>query len=188
MSHNPPIADLFKKKWAKVCPPNPVNDPYIVTLLIGVAQQKRRHFQEINCNQEISKGFIFSQVLSTFYSRGQCAAVTERHFEGWMYLYQAKIPLSLLDMFDDPRYGPPTLPSVSVHAIAIRYSPLATLRARLLELMLPEKLASEMYARPTRGQKRKYDGQGYTQPASRETPAGQNACSSSCCMPISQQP
>lgn len=123
---------------------------------------------------------IQSQVLSTFYSKGQCEVVGEEAFNGWMYLYQANIPLSLLDMFDNPKYAPSTPPSVSVQVITIRYSPLATLRARLLELMVPEKLVSETYGLSARGQKRKYDGQGSTQPAPRETLAGENACSSSC--------
>ncbi|KAK4077341.1 uncharacterized protein Triagg1_3673 [Trichoderma aggressivum f. europaeum] len=183
MRFNPPIIRLFNNRWRKVCPPHPVYDPYIVTLLIGVAQQKRRHFQEINCNREASKGTIFSQVLHTFYSKGQCEVVGEEAFNGWMYLYQANIPISFLDMFDDPKYAPSTPPSVSVQVITIRYSPLATLRARLLELMLPERLVSETYGLSARGQKRRYDGQGYTQPAQREAPAGEKACSNSCCIP-----
>lgn len=186
MRYNQPIIRLFNNKWAKICPHEPVYDPYIVTLLIGVAQQKRRHFQEINCDEEATKDVIFSQVLSTFYSKGQCEVVGEEAFNGWMYLYQANIPLSLLDMFDNPKYAPSTPPSVSVQVIAIRYSPLATLRARLLELMVPEKLVSETYGHSARGQKRKYDGRGYTQPAPRETFAGENACSSSCVHSLKQ--
>ncbi|KAL7916214.1 hypothetical protein GGI35DRAFT_25871 [Trichoderma velutinum] len=187
MRFNPPIIRLFNKKWKKICPPEPLYDPYIVALLIGVAQQKRRHFQEINCNEEVSKGMIFSQVLSTFYSKGECEVKGEEAYMGWMYLYQANIPLSLLDMFDNPKLAPSAPPSVSVQVITICYSPLATLRARLLELMLPEKLVSVTYGLSGGGRKRKYDGEGDIQPTSRETPAGEDACSSSC-LHILKQP
>ncbi|KAL7947729.1 hypothetical protein V8C42DRAFT_363295 [Trichoderma barbatum] len=172
MRANPPIMRLFIKKWKKISPPEPLYDPYIVALLIAVAQQKRRHFYEINSHHETSKGFIFSQVLSTFYSKGQCEVKGEEAYHGWMYLYQAKIPLSFLDMFDNPKLAPSPPPSVSVQVITVSYTPLATLRARLLELMLPETLASVTYGLSARGRKRKYDGEGTTQSSSRGAPAG----------------
>ncbi|UKZ74099.1 hypothetical protein TrVFT333_001756 [Trichoderma virens FT-333] len=171
-SRNLPIVRLFNHKWKKFCPPEPLNDPYIVALLIGVAQQKRRHYQEINCNKETSTGMIFSQVLCTLYSKGECEVMEEQAYLGWLYLYQAYIPLSLLDMFDNPRFAPSTMPSVSVQIVTIHYSPLATLRARILELVMPEKLVSVTYGLSAGGQKRKYDGEGDTQPSSRGAPAG----------------
>ncbi|KAL6880935.1 hypothetical protein J3F83DRAFT_15825 [Trichoderma novae-zelandiae] len=170
--YNPPILRLYNKKWRKLSPPDPLYDPYIVALLIGVAQQKRRHLREINSNEEAQRGMLFSQVLSTFYSKGKCEVIGEEAFMGWMYLYQANIPSSLLDMFDNPNAPPSAPPSVSVQVIKVSYSPLATLRARLLELMLPETLATTIYYGSSAGRKRKYDGQGTSPPCSRNAPSG----------------
>lgn len=91
---------------------------------------------------------------------------------GWMYLYQANIPSSLLDMFDDANAPPSAPPSVSVQVITISYAPLATLRARLLELLLPETLATTIFYGSSSGRKRKYDGQGMGQSPGREAPSG----------------
>ncbi|KAL7938260.1 hypothetical protein V8C35DRAFT_291416 [Trichoderma chlorosporum] len=171
MYYNPPMLRLFNKRWKKTCPPVPVYDPYIVALLISVAQQKRRHFQEIYCDKEISSGKIFSQVLSSFYSKGECNIKGEEAYMGWLYLYQANIPLSFLDMFDNPRLAPSGPPAFSVQIVQIRYSPLATLRARILELIMPEKLVSETYGPPTGGIKRKHEDEGETQPSLQQFPA-----------------
>ncbi|OTA08493.1 hypothetical protein A9Z42_0001940 [Trichoderma parareesei] len=170
--YNPPILRLYNKKWRKISPPEPLYDPYIVALLIGVAQQKRRHFQEVNSSEEAVHGMVFSQVLSTFYSKGKSEVIGEEAYMGWMYLYQANIPSSLLDMFEDANTPPSAPPSVSVQVITISYAPLATLRARLLELLSPETLASAVHYTSSPGRKRKYDGQGTAQPSSREAPSG----------------
>ncbi|KAL6882524.1 hypothetical protein HDV57DRAFT_517498 [Trichoderma longibrachiatum] len=170
--YNPPILRLYNKKWRKINPPEPLYDPYIVALLIGVAQQKRRHIRETNPDEETVKGMVFSQVLSTFYSKGQSKVIGEEAYMGWMYLYQANIPSSLLDMFDDANAPPSAPPSVSVQVITISYAPLATLRARLLELLLPETLATTIFYGSSSGRKRKYDGQGMGQSPGREAPSG----------------
>ncbi|KAH0497167.1 hypothetical protein TgHK011_004496 [Trichoderma gracile] len=170
--YNPPILRLYNKKWRKISPPEPLYDPYIVALLIGVAQQKRRHFQEVNSSEEAIKGMVFSQVLSTLYSKGKSEVKGEEAYMGWLYLYQANIPSSLLDMFEDANAPPSAPPSVSVQVITISYAPLATLRARLLELLLPETLASTVHCASSPARKRKYDGQGTAQPSSREAPSG----------------
>lgn len=57
--YNPPILRLYNKKWRKINPPEPLYDPYIVALLIGVAQQKRRHIRETNPDEETVKGMVF---------------------------------------------------------------------------------------------------------------------------------
>lgn len=170
--YNPPILRLYNKKWRKISPPEPLYDPYIVALLIGVAQQKRRHFQEVNSSEEAVHGMVSSQVLSTFYSKGKSEVIGEEAYMGWMYLYQANIPSSLLDMFENANAPPSSQPSVTVQVITISYAPLATLRARLLELLLPETLASTVHYGSSPGRKRKYDGQGTAQPSSREAPSG----------------
>ncbi|KAH6607351.1 hypothetical protein Trco_003664 [Trichoderma cornu-damae] len=165
--YNPPLSRLYSKKWKKFNPPDPRYDPYIVALLISLAQQKRRYLQEINSNEEALMGMIPSHALSTFYSKGKCKEKSEEAFLGWMYLYTARIPSSLLDMLDHPHVPPAAPPAFSVQVTTISYRPLATLRARLLALLLPETPTAPAQLA---GQKRKFDGQGVQQPSSRGVP------------------
>ncbi|RFU73819.1 hypothetical protein TARUN_8425 [Trichoderma arundinaceum] len=192
---NSPILRLFHKKWKKVNPTDPLHDPYIVALLISLAQEKRRYLQEVGSDEEARTGMIPSQALCTFNSRGKCKEKAEEAFLGWMYLYKADIPSSLLDMFDHPSVPPTSSPSISIQVTTIYYSPLATLRARILELIMPGSVAEAAAARAARaaakaaakaeqeeaaeaaaapsqsaGRKRKFDDEGIQQPSSRGAP------------------
>ncbi|KAM0260890.1 hypothetical protein ACHAQJ_002509 [Trichoderma viride] len=134
---NRPMCRLYEKKWKKLMPPVMLHDPYIIALLIGLAQQKRRYLREINSPEEAMTGKLLSQVVHTYNSRGRCKQKGEESYWGCLFLYQADIPSSLLDMFERPNVPPPESPSVEVRIIRVNYLPLATFRARLLELMLP---------------------------------------------------
>ncbi|KAL7791939.1 hypothetical protein V8C37DRAFT_140108 [Trichoderma ceciliae] len=169
--YNYPILRLYDKKWKKICPPDPLYDPYIVALLISLAQKKRGYLQSINSKEEVMAGMLSSQVLSTFYSKGKCKEKSEEAFLGWMYLYTADIPSSLLDMFDHPNVPPSAPPSIQVKITTILYRPLATLRARLLALLLPETLVGATY-NPSPGRKRKFEGEDdHHRPCPREAPS-----------------
>lgn len=81
--------------------------------------------------------FYQCQVVHTYNSRGPCKEKREEAYCGWLYLYQADIPSTLLDMFEQPNVAPPETPYVDIRITKVTYYPLATLRARLLELILP---------------------------------------------------
>ncbi|KAL6893432.1 hypothetical protein GGI43DRAFT_185630 [Trichoderma evansii] len=139
---NRPMCCVYLKKWKKMTPPVPLHDPFITALLIGLAQKKRRYLQEIESSEEARTGKLFCQVVHTYNSRGRCKEKREEAYWGWLYLYQADIPSSLLDMFEQPKIAPPETPYIDVRITKVNYSPLATLRARLLELMLPGNAAA----------------------------------------------
>ncbi|UKZ84829.1 uncharacterized protein TrAFT101_000717 [Trichoderma asperellum] len=134
---NRPMCCLYQKKWKKLTPPIPLHDPFITALLIGLAQKKRRYLHEIESTEEARTGKLFCQVVHTFNSRGRCKEKREEAYWGWLYLYQADIPSTLLDMFEQPKIAPPETPYIDIRITKVNYYPLATLRARLLELMLP---------------------------------------------------
>ncbi|KAL7946514.1 hypothetical protein V8C42DRAFT_320876, partial [Trichoderma barbatum] len=123
--HNPPGQAIWQHKWKRLNPPEPLHDPYIVALLIAIAQQKRQHMCKASSLQEAQGEFFSSQVLCSFKSK-EC-----------LYLYTANISSLLLDMFDDSSISPPTpiYTSINIHAVPIL--PPQTLRARLLTLLWP---------------------------------------------------
>ncbi|KAM0465385.1 hypothetical protein ACHAPV_001432 [Trichoderma viride] len=134
---NRPMCCLYQKKWKKITPPNPLHDPFITALLIGLAQKKRKYLQEIGSPEEARTGKLYCQVVHTYNSRGPCKEKREEAYCGWLYLYQADIPSTLLDMFEQPKVAPPETPYIDIRITKVTYYPLVTLRARLLELILP---------------------------------------------------
>ncbi|KAM0524776.1 hypothetical protein ACHAPE_000879 [Trichoderma viride] len=139
---NRPMCCLYQKKWKKITPPNPLHDPFITALLIGLAQKKRKYLQEIGSPEEARTGKLYCQVVHTYNSRGPCKEKREEAYCGWLYLYQADIPSTLLDMFEQPKVAPPETPYIDIRITKVTYYPLVTLRARLLELILPGNAAA----------------------------------------------
>lgn len=121
--YNPLCYTIWDNRWKKLDPPEPLHDPYIFALLIAVAQEKQKHMQEANSTPESQINFVSSQVLCSFKSKE------------YLRLYTAIIPSSLLDMFHDPSWSPPSPFSVSIRIYAVPISPEPTLRARLLGLL-----------------------------------------------------
>ncbi|KAL6809500.1 hypothetical protein GGI42DRAFT_340613 [Trichoderma sp. SZMC 28013] len=121
--YNPLCYTIWDNRWKKLDPPEPLHDPYIFALLIAVAQEKRKHLQEANFTPEPQTNFVSSQVLCSFKSKEH------------LRLYTANIPSSLLEMFNDPSWSPPSPFSVSIQIYVVPISPEHTLRARLLRLL-----------------------------------------------------
>ncbi|KAL7919378.1 hypothetical protein ACQKWADRAFT_206605 [Trichoderma austrokoningii] len=139
---NRPMCRVYQKKWMALIPPNPMHDPFIAALLIGLAQKKRRYLRDIGSPEEEKAGKLHSQVVHTYNCRPACGKKGQESYHGWLFLYQADIPSTLLDMFEQPNVAPPETPRVDVHITKVPYLPLATLRARLLEVLLPGTAAS----------------------------------------------
>lgn len=56
---NHPMCRLYEKKWKQITPPNPMHDPFITAVLIGLAQKKRRYLQEIGSPEEARTGKLY---------------------------------------------------------------------------------------------------------------------------------
>ncbi|KAL6692146.1 hypothetical protein J3F84DRAFT_384340 [Trichoderma pleuroticola] len=122
---NPPGQAIWHRKWKRLNPPEPLHDPYIVALLIAVAQKQRNQLYKAGSVQQCKGKFFSPQVVCSLKSK-EC-----------LYLYTADISSSLLDMFDDSSISPPTPISTSIEIRTIPISPPQTLRARLLTLLCP---------------------------------------------------
>lgn len=54
-----PLCDtIWQNRWKKLNPSEPLHDPYIVALLIAVAQEKRRHLHEADFTLERQNTFF----------------------------------------------------------------------------------------------------------------------------------
>ncbi|KAL7794504.1 hypothetical protein V8C37DRAFT_375800, partial [Trichoderma ceciliae] len=126
--HNPLCDTIWQNRWKRLNPPQPLHDPYIIALLIAVAQEKQNHLYKANFMPEPHPKFFSSQVLCSFKSKE------------YLHLYTANISSSLLDMFDNSSVSPPAPISIPIQIRAIPILPEHTLRARLLGLLCPSYL------------------------------------------------
>ncbi|KYK59835.1 hypothetical protein DCS_00969 [Drechmeria coniospora] len=118
---------LFKLRLKSITPKDPHHDPYIVALLIAVAQhQYIAALHQADTGQyEIGPLTFFPQVLFSSPDRDH------------VHHYTAEIPSSTLDQLNRPAVPPVEQISIPVQVTAIPYEPEGTLRARLFAAILP---------------------------------------------------
>ncbi|EHK22970.1 uncharacterized protein TRIVIDRAFT_222227 [Trichoderma virens Gv29-8] len=92
---NPPVKSIRLILWKRHSPACPLKDPYIVAILIALAQ--RRKFIMSECGRTIGAETIFPvKLLLTSDDRDS------------FHLYSANIPSSFLNMFENPKVPPPS--------------------------------------------------------------------------------
>ncbi|KJZ74391.1 hypothetical protein HIM_06201 [Hirsutella minnesotensis 3608] len=117
---------IHKLRLKSITPIEPLRDPYIVALLIAVAQEQYQQALERSgdSQQDCPRTFP-SQVLFSSPKR-EC-----------LHLYTADISSAFLDKLMTPAFPPSTETSVSIQVTVIPYVPGRSLRDRLLALVLP---------------------------------------------------
>ncbi|ODA78642.1 hypothetical protein RJ55_06024 [Drechmeria coniospora] len=115
----------------KITPRNPLQDPYIVAILIAMAQENR---DRAVLRKDANLTSYTSQLLVTSSDKDS------------LYLYKACISAIVLDKLEDPTFAPPEPTSIMVKIIAIPYQQYHSLRDRLTAHLLPEQdLAALQY-------------------------------------------
>ncbi|KAM4060565.1 hypothetical protein HRG_014276 [Hirsutella rhossiliensis] len=123
---------LFTLKLRKITPKDCLHDPYIVALLIAVAQENRLR---AGIETEPDSSVFQPQVL-----------VSSRDKE-YMHLYRARISSSFLRSLDDPAVAPSEPIAISVQITTVPYKPYQSLLGRLTALLLPEENVERMRER-----------------------------------------
>jgi hypothetical protein len=149
---NKPVWALFKLQLKKIIPTELLHDPYIVALLIAMAQKQRATLQLVGQGEKTSDA-PGSNDLSTFSVRFLDASTallltiylsiqtkllfTEMNVTEYIHLFTADIPSSFLDKFDYPALPSSVPVSISIQHTTIPLKPFKTIRDRLLALILP---------------------------------------------------
>ncbi|RDA84256.1 hypothetical protein CP532_1985 [Ophiocordyceps camponoti-leonardi (nom. inval.)] len=121
---NYPAIKLGRLKVKTVTPIEPLHDPYLVALLIALAQDQWRALGRLNLQQAAGLAGVTPKVMFSTEDRND------------MYIYSANVPSSLIDMFDKPALKPPMPGRLSVQISSVPYEPIETLRGRLLAVLL----------------------------------------------------
>lgn len=105
-------------------PQDALHEPYIVAMLIAMAQQQRRAMRQTSEHDDGEK-WMQPKVLFTSNDRD------------FLHLYTTLVSPALLGMFKDPAAPPPVPVNFGVRITAIPYLPLDSLENRVMTL-LPE--------------------------------------------------
>ncbi|KAH8812751.1 hypothetical protein F5884DRAFT_856046 [Xylogone sp. PMI_703] len=140
---NPPVAMIWKKKLQNLQPPNEAEDPYIVAILIALAQEQRRQQSHSTEDEKADMTTLTresnSQVPShTIITPENASSVFKVHVLAipksdarYLYVYAAHITPEFLDQFDNPSQFSPS------HPVCVSYHDIS--------LVSVEKLAKELY-------------------------------------------
>ncbi|PLB50825.1 hypothetical protein P170DRAFT_463911 [Aspergillus steynii IBT 23096] len=95
-------------------PPNPVEDPYIVALLIALVQDQRRQQQRGRQHAKTTTDPVSSDGSKCITDSQACNKVNILAITGFVttsvYVYTAIIPVEFLDKFDNPTHSSPSSP------------------------------------------------------------------------------
>ncbi|KJZ77295.1 hypothetical protein HIM_03616 [Hirsutella minnesotensis 3608] len=112
---------LAELKLKSITPTMPLHEPYLVALLIALAQHQWRNLGQETALQAVG---VLSKVL--FVSDDQ----------DYIYVYSANIPASLIEMFHHPDVAPAASSPLPIQIMSIPLRPIETLHARLLAILL----------------------------------------------------
>ena len=129
-------------RYKAVTPADPWRDPYILALLISIAQGQRIVLGQ----KEGQSDRLSFRVRFHLTAKSQASSnVTQSHviFTDWkdkdqVHLFTADFPSVFLDRLDDPQHVPPSPISVSIRHTTVPFEPYKTLYTRLIELILPD--------------------------------------------------
>ncbi|PKY05576.1 hypothetical protein P168DRAFT_317098 [Aspergillus campestris IBT 28561] len=98
-SKSVPVLRQRRKRLQLLGPPNPTEDPYVIAVLIALAQNQRREQQEHK--QQKEKGMEQGAPGAARSFKVHVLAVTCASAM-YLYVYTANIPVEFLDKFDEP--------------------------------------------------------------------------------------
>lgn len=121
--YNRPGAKLASLRLKRLVPTEPLREPYLVAVLIALAQQQWRTLGPATIKRVSG---VRSKLLYTSVGPGGDA----------LHLYSTTVSSTFLAMVDNVAFVPPTPQSLSIQLTAIPFEPLDTLRNRLMALIL----------------------------------------------------
>ncbi|KAK5657959.1 hypothetical protein OQA88_2511 [Cercophora sp. LCS_1] len=109
------IAELRQRHRNPPCPKDPLRDPYMVAVLIALAQSQRfessKWQQQWRQQQRKDENGIYWRVV---------LMVTDNGHE-WLHIYGASISAEFLNRFDAPTYSPPPTGGINAAGMTIEY-------------------------------------------------------------------
>ncbi|KAJ5566754.1 hypothetical protein N7535_006060 [Penicillium sp. DV-2018c] len=126
--NNAPVARIFEKRLAQITPANWKEDPYLVCILLSIAQLQERS--------------LATKKPTTHTSRLLVAKWPDYEF---IYLYEAQFTSELLGAIENPKNATTYLKWPIITVKKIRFEPYDTFRERLVdELLRPPNLDCEI--------------------------------------------
>ncbi|KAF4973831.1 hypothetical protein FZEAL_9210 [Fusarium zealandicum] len=135
---NPPAEEIRRLRLKQIVPSDPRRDPYIVGVLLGLAQsQAESLLSKMSGSEGIESDHVFKV----------CAALVDEKDTEFMYFYTASISAAFLSKFEYPEKLHP-FPSAMSADLCIQYRgipflPYSTLRTRLLDVVASSTNRSE---------------------------------------------
>ncbi|WYZ36456.1 hypothetical protein EsH8_XV_000009 [Colletotrichum jinshuiense] len=120
-------ASLYAKQLAQITPAEPLRDPYIVALLIALAQSQRRQCARADV-PSAPESFRVRVLLSDTKNNSHIT------------LYTADVPAAALDRFSSPHEAPRTASGILVRSVHIPFQPYSSFHERLTRAMFPRGL------------------------------------------------
>lgn len=134
------VRSLSRLQRKKITPRERLHDPYIVAILIAIAQENNYRAIVRQCSLMVRRAAhnkvitLTELICSSIQSQVLVSSSDKRE----VYLYRAPITSSVLSSLDDPSFVPSEPISIPVQIIAIRMKPYRTLRHRLTALLFSE--------------------------------------------------
>ncbi|KZL66310.1 transposase [Colletotrichum tofieldiae] len=122
-------ARLYHRRLGHITPSDPVRDPYIVALLIALAQSQRHRYHESLEARPAPESFKVHALVGDS---------EDRHH---LVVYTAHVPAAALDRFADPHTTPPASARLAIQTTSLPFQPFAS---------FPERLARTIYPRGTK--------------------------------------
>ncbi|KAH7309112.1 hypothetical protein B0I35DRAFT_441465 [Stachybotrys elegans] len=123
---------LYRLRLKKVTPSNCLFEPYVVAIMIAIAQEQQRATLKQQGPQLSDKSTFSAKLLSSSEDKD------------YLHLYTADFPSSFLDKLKYPSIPPPCpTPPISIQILAIPFKPYKSLRDRILALLLPSRYGEQ---------------------------------------------
>lgn len=116
-----PSGNLANIQLRRIISTEPLHEPYLVALLIALAQQQWR---------------TLGPGITKLVSGVKPKLLYTSDNSDFMHIYSENVSSALIGMFDNPAFTPPAPRSLSIYITAIPYRPLETLRDRIMALLL----------------------------------------------------
>ncbi|KAK1573494.1 uncharacterized protein LY79DRAFT_411075 [Colletotrichum navitas] len=142
-----PTARLYDKRLAQTTPSDPLQDPYILAMLIALAQSQQRQYARARL---LSTTQSFQVCLSPLLSRSSIAhgltptlatqvhvIVSDTKVKSHLVLYTADVPSVFLDRLTSPHKRPHAAHHLAIRSIDIPFQPYSSFLERLTQTVVP---------------------------------------------------
>ncbi|KAK2006253.1 hypothetical protein LZ32DRAFT_623080 [Colletotrichum eremochloae] len=119
-----PTLRIYDKMLAQITPSNPLEDPYILAVLIAIAQSQQRRYAQ-------------ARLLPATQSFQVYVVVTDAKEKSHLVVYTADVPVVFLDRLATPHERPRDACHLVVRSVDIPFEPYSSFPERLTHVVTP---------------------------------------------------